>query len=111
MENNKQTVVVSERDSARVVTLSIGDTLIVRLQTQLGTGFRWRPGKSSRSLKMIGTGQIEPHVGDLPGGEETQLMRYEATKSGSCTLTFSYLRAWERKALPARSFNLKVIVR
>jgi len=111
MISSKKVITVTDRDSSRTVKLAKGDTLAIKLEAQLGTGYGWQVVKSDTTrLKSLGEPLVEPGQG-LPGGVEHQVFRFVALRSGSCTVELHYLRPWEKDTPPAKTYQIKVQIR
>ena len=110
MESHGHNLVVTENDNGRRIKTQKGDTLVVKLGTQLGTGYSWQLVKTNRNLRLIGKPQIESPKEGAPGGGEVQVFLFEANRSGSSRLKLAYLRAWEKGSRPSKVFDLSVVI-
>lgn len=105
-------VTVTEQDEGQTVTIARKGTLVVRLKSQLGTGYGWQVKRNDgRRLKLLGPPDQESPQGGLPGGEEHQIFRFKALRSGTTLLELHYVRPWEKDARPSKTFRLRVRVR
>jgi len=105
-------VTVSEQDDGQTVEVARKGTLVIRLKSQLGTGYGWQVVKNdNRRLRLLGRPEQENSQGGLPGGEEHQIFRFKALRSGTTLIELRYVRPWERDARPLRSFRLRIRIR
>ena len=105
-------VTVTEQNSGQIVSVLRESTLVVRLKSQLGTGYGWQLMKNdARRLKPLGQPDQESSQGGLPGGEEYQIFRFKALRSGTSLLELHYVRPWEKTARPSKIFRIRVQIR
>ena len=104
------------------VTASIGDSggtaslipyqpLVVRLPSNPSTGYAWSyvvTGDEVLRLDTI-TGEA-PAADGMVGVPGLEVWSFRAQGSGTAVLTYIYARPWEKNALPAKTFTLKVQV-
>ena len=89
------------------VSLSIGDTLVVRLRENPGTGYRWAPIDSPRCLSLVDDDIALPTAAK-PGQSGVRVLTYTAVRAGEERVEFGLARAWED--LAARTVTLMVRV-
>lgn len=107
----KDPVVVTSREHPDQVNLNRGGTLVVKLESQPGTGFGWQIAKNDRAiLAPEGAPMLEPDK-SLPGGTEWQVFRFRAAAAGADDLELNYLRPFDPAKPPAKTFRLRVQVR
>ena len=89
-----ETVELGERDSGSTVPLRIGDELLIRLDSNVTTGFAWTvvSGPATEVLDLVGSEYIEPEAEMLGAGGQ-ELWRFVATGEGATDLELSYERA------------------
>jgi inhibitor of cysteine peptidase len=107
MAGDAKTITVSEKDSGTKVKLAKGDTLVVRLEVQGGTGFTWKIAKNDDAvLKSQGKPEVERPEKPKPGGKVTHIYRFTAEKAGAAELEMHYARPFEKDKAPAKTFKL-----
>ncbi len=100
--------------SGKEVTVAVGDSLIVTLESNPSTGFSWALADNSdeRVLQQVDHEFVPPETTGTPvpgqGGEEVWTFR--ALKEGTSTISMEYIRPWEEDAEPAETFGLTVVV-
>lgn len=102
-------MVATEAQDNSVLNLSKGQTLLIKLPVQMGTGFSWvRVGKAN--LVRDDGNSVTSDKTVKPGGVETQVFQLTALAPGTETLRYLYVQPWNRGAKPAKSFQLKVLI-
>ncbi len=109
---DKKPVVITEKDKDARIKARKGDTVLVKLPTQGGTGFLWVPAKEGGTdrLKQVGKYVTEKPEKPKPGGKVTQVYRYTAEAAGPSELEFHYKRPFEKDKAPAKTFKVTVQV-
>lgn len=105
------TLTITAKDAKKTHVLKVGNTLDVRLQVQMGTGYAWKLAKpTGEALVQDGEAKVEPQAKDLPGGAETQVFRFTAKAAGKAELAFECVRSFEpgQKPLKAVTFQVEV---
>jgi len=104
-------VTITDAQNSKIISIARGDTLIVRLPINSGTGYVWEVTSIDLDkLNMIGKAAIEKG-GSMPGAPETQVFRFQGIESGSGVLEMDLLRPSEKAFKPAKIFTVTVTVR
>jgi inhibitor of cysteine peptidase len=104
---------VAESDSGRVVEVARGQTVVVRLNSNRSTGYRWT---LASSLTGVLSARGEPVYapanapGGAVGGGGTEAWSFVASQSGRQELRFEYRRPWERDVAAARVLRYTIAV-
>lgn len=109
-DTNDRSVTVTEQHNGETITVSPEDTIVVRLKSQMGTGYGWHLKTDDPRLKLLDEPDQENTTNRESGGVEHQVFRFKAVRPGTVTLELVYIRAWEKTAKPAKTFRLKVRV-
>ena len=104
---------MDEKDNGSQVELAPGQDLIVTLESNPSTGFRWEVVDLDQSiLRQAGEAHYAPAGPGQPppgqGGRET--WRFQAVGPGRTTLQLAYRRAWEKEVEPQKTYTLHVLV-
>src|SRR5262245_48551186 len=76
-KDKDKAVTVTEKDDNGKVKLAKGDTLVVKLPAQSGTGFLWEVSKRhATQLKEVGKPSVERPEKPKPGGPVTMVFRF-----------------------------------
>jgi predicted secreted protein len=106
---------VNEDDDGGRVKLQLGQILVVTLESNPTTGYRWEQAENAESvLRQIGEAEFKPsETGDPPlvGAGGWEILRFRASSAGQMTLQLVYHRPWEEGVEPLKTFSLQIIVR
>ena len=108
-----ETVEVNEDNDGRQIELELGEILVVTLESNPSTGYRWELLEDNESiLKQFGQAEFKSsETSDPPmvgvGGWE--IFRFKAVSTGQITLELVYHRYWE-DVEPLKTFSLQVTV-
>ncbi len=106
-----QQVTLEVADSGREVRLCPGDTLRLRLQVQMGTGYVWQlRHNDARLLRSLGEAELESPGKTMPGGSEYLVFRFQALRRGHVDLELALVRPWLKDEPPAKLFSAKVAI-
>jgi inhibitor of cysteine peptidase len=105
---------VNENDDGGQVELKLGQMLVVTLESNPTTGYRWQQADNPESvLQHIGEAEFKPsQTGEPPliGAGGLEIFRFRAVRTGQMTLQLVYHRPWEEGAEPLKTFSLEVVV-
>lgn len=111
LSGSSNNVNVDSSYSGKQVELSVGQTLVVTLASNVTTGYSWSLTENSDSSVLSETGNeyIAPQT-TLIGAGGTEEWTFQALKKGTSTISMGYSRPWESTP-PAETFNLTVVVK
>jgi inhibitor of cysteine peptidase len=93
------------------LTLQRGQTLILSLQSNPTTGYRWHlRDVTTEHLKSLGPEVFTSPKSDMIGGDGMSTWRFEAANAGTGRLLLTYQRPWENDAEPAGLFDCRIEV-
>jgi len=93
------------------VELQKGQTLVITLESNPTTGFRWEVVEIDEPiLRQIGEAEFKPESEALGAGG-TETFHFEAVNAGQTALELVYHRPWEEDVEPLETFSLQVVVR
>lgn len=102
-------------DEGKQIELLQGQTLLVKLESNITTGYSWEVTQAPGPvLQQQGEAEYQqPDTGKTPlvGAGGTQIFRFKASAPGQVTLNMAYRRPWETGVAPAKTFTLKVTVK
>ena len=96
-------VVLNEHNTyARVF---VGEPVEIRLKSQGGTGYSWRPTNYKGKITSLGSSSA-----GIPGGKQVQRFVFRSRTRGNFNVGFTYGQPWKGGAKGAkyRSFTIKV---
>jgi inhibitor of cysteine peptidase len=102
-------------DNGSYVELDQGQILVVTLESNPSTGYRWEVVEPEQpTLKQIGEAEFRPsdqRKPPPPGTGGTETLRFEPQRSAETTLELVYHRPWESDEKPVQTFSVQVKVR
>ncbi len=104
---------ITETDNGKMVDLTVGHMIELRLKENPTTGFRWQVGRDGAPACRIVADFIEPPTGvnpPMPGQGGTHVWRIEGVQAGTCEMTLAYARGWETDRPPAMTFHMNIHV-
>lgn len=101
---------LSNADSGKTLTLQPGQTLMLRLNENPTTGYRWSIASfDSQVLQLIDDRFDLPNTTGIGGGGQ-RIFTFRANQPGDATLHLSNRQAWEPEAAGQESFQVTVRV-
>lgn len=84
-----------------------GDSIVIKLEGDFGSGYSWIQYDSCSTLIKL----VDKTFSTQREGPDGQVFRFKAQKTGDCTMTFLYKRAFEENTSPRDSiiFNFKIL--
>lgn len=106
-------LVMTEKDSGRTLRLNRGDTVTLHLDANPSTGYLWKFGSPPYDESVvILRGDRYTHPSELLAGSPgKRILTFVASASGRTGVRLIYVRPWERGVLPAKEFNMLLIVK
>ena len=109
-QSSDNEVVVTNKDNGKTTAVVKGNVLVIRLESQPGTGYAWRIGKYEKD-NLDFAGETTAQGSDLPGGIEYQVFRFKTLKAGSASAELEYVRSWEQDKPPVKTFKINLDIR
>jgi predicted secreted protein len=112
-QGSLDSMTITGKDNKGQVQIALGGILTVKLEVIPGTGYAWHVvGNDPSLLKPMGESVFEPKLVDprkkIVGAPEDQVFRFRAQGKGSNILSLEYVRKWEKKAAPLKTFSVAV---
>jgi len=99
-----------EADNGGQVEVHLHQTLRVTLCEARTAGFRWYlRTPMDPAVSLVDDGVLPPPA-ERVGGTLVHHWDFRADKVGITPIVFDYMRTWERKSAPVRTFSLSVRV-
>ncbi len=98
-----KTILLDEYDNSAHVDLYVGDTISVKLKSNITTGYSWSITSAPPCLQQLGSKQDQnnsPRIGE----SGFQVFTFKATNSCDSSLKMKYFRPFERDKPPAGTF-------
>jgi inhibitor of cysteine peptidase len=105
-----KTTTINESDAGKTITIKTGETLVVRLEGNITTGYTWVPAEQNpQLLTQVGEADYKPES-NLIGAPGTIIIKFTAADTGQTVLHLDYKRPWETDTAPSQTFEVTVIV-
>ena len=107
-------VQVGETTAAAPIALVRNQTLVVTLEANVTTGYRWEVvGAVAPVLMQLGTADYAPRAtqGAITGAPGDMTFRFRAQSAGTTTLELAYRRPFEPNAPAAKTLRYEIAVR
>jgi predicted secreted protein len=100
---------ISIGDNGKTFKVKAGQSVIVQLPVQRGTGYSWRPTKDEQPLllELKEQGDVSKSS-SKPGSEEMQEFSFSSKIAVTTELVFEYRRPWDQNSSPAKFFRVKI---
>jgi inhibitor of cysteine peptidase len=103
------TLVFGEEADGQRVALTVGQDLVLRLESNPSTGYGWEIAEFDTSVvAQEGESHFSPGS-DLPGASGIETWRFRAVGRGRTDLMLMYRRSWESEP-PLRELQLRLSV-
>ena len=104
-------VKVDSSSSGKQVELSVGQSLVVTLESNATTGYSWVLVQNSDDSVLSKTGKeyVAPQTTLLGAGGQEE-WTFKALKKGTSTISMGYSRPWESTP-PVETFDLTIVVK
>ena len=102
---------VDMSDNGGQVDLNVGQILVVSLESNPTTGYRWEVAEiDDEILRQEGEAEYEAES-DLVGAGGVETFRFKALAAGEGELKLVYRRSWEEGVEPIEVFSIEVDVK
>jgi inhibitor of cysteine peptidase len=105
---------LSAKDNGGLVEVDAGQILVLTLESNPTTGFRWEVvGEKEAVLQSTGdaefklASELDPPP---PGTGGVEVFRFEAVEAGETLIELVYHRPWEEGVEPLETFSIQVTV-
>lgn len=87
-------------DSAKAISVDVGQEFIIALGSNPTTGYSWQPEFDSNNLALTNKEyKADDTTGkQIVGAGGTEYFHFKALKNGESTIKFTYYRPWETPA-------------
>ena len=109
-EKESTQITLTEKDNDTKPKLSLGDQLVVYLETQPGTGFSWVIAQNNKDQLTLLSKVLLENPNMVPGGKTIQVFTFRAAAAGKSDLELYYKRPFEKDKEPAKKFKASVTI-
>jgi inhibitor of cysteine peptidase len=110
MKSEQGILEFTENDSGKSISITTGVSIIIRLNSQLSTGYNWTVNGMDDSI-IVQEGEPQYTTpSKLIGGGEAVVWKFKSTGVGNTVLKLVYARAFEKDKPPLKTFELIIKV-
>ncbi len=105
--------VLTAADDSKTVQVQVGQAIVITLDSNATTGYRWRLGQplDEAVVRLEGSEYLAPTpVPGLVGAGGREVWRFTAIGRGQTALAMQYVRPFETTPTPARTFSVTLVV-
>jgi predicted secreted protein len=104
---------VTDKDNEKLVSLKIGDKLVIKLPGNYTTGYQWevKEGYDDDVIKQVGKGSYQPEKTDRVGAGGIATFTFKVAGTGRTDLNLEYRRPWEKNGDVPEDFEITVVVK
>lgn len=104
------TTTITSADNGKSIQLKSLDTLVVRLDSNVSTGFSWSVLPTSTPLLKLQDRVYKDPEQPVPGRGGTQVLTFQAVSPGTGVLTLHYVRPWEKADPMETRFTVNITI-
>ncbi len=109
--NTKQ-VSVDATYSGKQAQAAVGDTVVVTLDSNPSTGFKWELTRlSDTNVLKMADNKFEAPAKVIPGAGGKEVWTFKALAAGTCSIRMEYSRPWTGGEKAMQVFELTVVVK
>jgi predicted secreted protein len=104
---------VTAKDDEKLVNLSVGDKLVIRLSGNYTTGYQWEviKGFDDDVIRQEGKGEYKPEKTGRVGSGGIAVFTFTAIGTGRTDINLEYRRPWEKNGDVPEDFEITVLVK
>jgi len=96
--------------AGRTINLRVGDGVKLSLEENPTTGYRWEFLSRPEPACVIVADEYAANTNGLAGSGGVHNWDFRAVDKGTCAVSLSYQRPWEKDTAPAQMFTLTLVV-
>jgi inhibitor of cysteine peptidase len=112
-EDELKSLTLTEADEGRTVTIAKGQNVVVKLQSNPSTGYRWQVVATDRTFGYPASTRFVKN-GDAAGASGVERMTWKTSgplpMTGTHQVKLEYRRPWEKDSSPAKTFTFSVSI-
>jgi len=112
-EDELKSLSVTDADNGKTVTITKGQSLLLKLQSNPTTGYKWAVSSTDRTFGYPASERFVKNS-DAVGSGGLQRFTWKTNSpldlTGTHKVTLEYKRSWETQAAPAKTFTFTVKV-
>ena len=110
--NSSQVMLSSQGETAAVIETNSGKDITITLESNRTTGYEWQLAVPLKDgILAFAHSEYIPSSTDLVGAGGKEKWTFKALKEGKTSLSFIYVRPWEKDVAPAAQKTFAVIIK
>jgi inhibitor of cysteine peptidase len=102
---------ITAADVGRLITLGVGEELVIKLECNPSTGYEWLLTNAKNSVLSSRGKPTYTQRRAMPGAGGIESWNFRAAVAGAETLKLEYQRPWEKNTPPAKTVIFHITVR
>jgi inhibitor of cysteine peptidase len=103
-------ITLTAGDNGKTIELKAGDTLVIRLDENPTTGYRWAVERGGEGFFEPPRAEFIQNPDALTGAGGSRIFTFHALKPGKTSLAFKLWRAWQGEGSVTSRFGVDVKV-
>ena len=107
-------VVLTEADSDKSASITVGQELRVELKSNATTGYSWKVASAADKILQDTVKSeyvADAHAEGVVGAGGRQIWHFKGSAAGTQILKFEYRRPWEKDVKPAQTATFEIVVK
>jgi inhibitor of cysteine peptidase len=104
-------VTITQADNGKTIELKTGDSLVVRLDENPTTGYRWAVEQGIDDIFNPPGSQFDKNPDAKTGAGGTRVFTFQALKPGKTSLKIKHWRAWQGDNSITHRFGVEIQVK
>jgi inhibitor of cysteine peptidase len=109
--NRMSPITLTGADQRKTVDLRVGDVVILRLEENVTTGYRWAIGSGGGDVVALQSSEHVQSPGSAIGGGGERVFSFKGTRPGVVAIQLKLWREWEGDKSISRTFVVTLRVR
>jgi inhibitor of cysteine peptidase len=105
------TITLTRAEDGKSIEVQVGDLIIVSLDENPTTGFRWAVDKSDEDVAALLSSEYAAAPGSKVGRGGRRVVTFQVRKAGISTIQLKRWRAWEGDSSITQRFSVTLRVR
>jgi inhibitor of cysteine peptidase len=109
-DDGQAPMTLTHADQGHSFTVQQGDEVVVRIASNATTGYEWAVAQIDSNVLTYQGSEYEAPSTNVVGAGGTQVLRFEATGTGTSPLALKYWRPWEGDASVVERYDVTITV-
>ena len=101
---------LTQEDNGKTIEIKTGDSLVVNLDENPTTGYRWAVERGSEDLLNPSGSEFIQNPDAKTGAGGTRVFTFQALKPGKTSLNIKHWRAWQGDSSVTHRFGVEILI-